>query len=460
MAIDPKIIDQYNLLLQSLPDVRVHPADWLEREEDYEYLYREDTLLTREADTPAVAEFLVGNFDLRQLDPDSPEDEEDAGRILTGQAVGGRLLLAERPIQGLTRLRLAGLRDADGSGSVPDVLARLDAAGIPAGTVRPEAVLHICGNCCPAHEPLEVPQGTVDPVPPVAAGCDCEPPCDGAGVTVNVVDTGWIEEAAQRAWLHGVTGDVEVTLDPGTGEIKDYGGHGTFVTGCVRVIAPKATVYVDGSMTSGGAQYETELVAQLEEALLRGDPDRVVVFPFTTTTRDGGPLTGFDALYENVIRQKQIDGMVIISSAGCDNTTAPSWPAAYKWVVSVGSLAPGAQPVKSDFSNHGPFVDVYVLGEDLVNAYATGTLVLKENHHHNHRHDGLAGEERVFDGMAEWSGTSFSTGLLAGMVAARKSHTGETARAAAEALLDLAETQFVNGLGPVLRLDQACVPPQ
>ena len=46
------------------------------------------------------------------------------------------------------------------------------------------------------------------------------------------------------------------------------------------------------------------------------------------------------------------------------------------------------------------------------------------------------------------------------MVAARKSHTGETAREAAEALLDLAETQFVNGLGPVLRLDQACASQQ
>jgi hypothetical protein len=42
----------------------------------------------------------------------------------------------------------------------------------------------------------------------------------------------------------------------------------------------------------------------------------------------------------------------------------------------------------------------------------------------------------------------------------RKSQTGETARAAADALLDLAENQTVDGLGPVLRLDQACAPPQ
>jgi hypothetical protein len=459
MAVDPKIIDQYNLLLQSLPDVRIHPADAFEREEDYEYLYREDTLLMRTADKPAVARFLVGNFDPRELDPNSPADREIIERIRRGLPVAGRFFFAESPIQGLTRLRYVGVRDADGNGSVPDLLARLDDADNPVGLARHEAVLHICGNCCEAHEPLEVPEGTVDPVPPVAGGG--EPPCDGAGVNVTVVDTGFIPEAAvQRAWLNGVTGDAEVTIDPGDGKIKDYGGHGTFVAGCVRVIAPQATVFVDGSMTSGGANYEGDLVAQLTEALERDDPDRVFVFPFTTTTRDGGPLTGFDVLYENVIRQKRIDGMVIVSSAGCDNTDAPSWPAAYKWVVSVGALAPGDQPVKADFSNFGPFVDVYVLGEDLVNAYATGTLVLKERHNHGHRHDGNPGEERVFEGMAEWSGTSFSTGLFAGMVTARKSRTGETARVAAEALLHLAETQFVSGLGPVLRLDQACVTPE
>lgn len=446
--VHPKIIDQFNLIQQSLPDVRIHPADSLANGRDYEFAYREDTLLVRDIDLPVVAEYLTGTFDARELDPTSADDRENFERIRTGQQGGGPFFLAESPIQGLTRLRYVGVRDADMNGSVPDLLARLEEAGHPVGMVRHEAVLHICGNCCPAHEPLPR-RADAEPYPPVAADGDC----DGAGVTVTVVDTGWIEAAEQKPWLHGVTGDVEDTIDA-AGKIKQYGGHGTFVTGCVRVIAPAATVHVDGTMTFSGAQYETDLVARLEEAL-QGDPDRVVVFPFTTTTRNSGPLKGFDHLYETVIRQKVIDGMAFLSSAGCDHTDAPSWPAAYKWVVSVGSLTPDPKPTKSDFSNFGPFVDVYVLGQELVNAYATGTLVTKEHS----VHDGVEsnpGEERVFEGMAEWSGTSFSTGLFAGMVAARKSRTGETARAAAEALLDLADAQFVDGLGPVLRFDQAC----
>jgi hypothetical protein len=439
MPVSAKERAQAQLVLDKLDGAAAYPAS--ERWDDDDvpevnYLYRRNTILTLEQDVERVVSAIDAILRQRGYEDVPDNEREIQHEHVRGTGRVSRLKLPHRTKR-----------------TVPEILDFLDRdPSIREGTAKPEHVLYLCPNICAATEPSPEPPDT-EPVPPPVANARehrlhlgaSRRECDGAGVTIAIMDTGLTHRAAEdHRWLAGVDGMRDpLTDDHGIIYIPYDAGHGTFVAGVARCMAPEATVYVERAFDYVGANFETDLVGpHLEDALSR-NPD-ILEFTFCATTRKDLSLMTFDDVFETRIRF--LKGLVVLAPAGNDGKTRRTWPAAYREVISVGALSANWRE-RAWFSNYGKWVDVFAPGEDLINAFPSG------------RYDYIeppAREPRDFRGMAKWSGTSFSTPLVAGMIAARMSATGENARQAADALLQLADSQAVPGIGAVLYPGQAC----
>jgi hypothetical protein len=328
----------------------------------------------------------------------------------------------------------------DGSMSVPEALDRLDRElgalnpayareGVPLAT--PVHVVHI-SRICPAGEP-DVPPSVLDrPYPPPA-------PAGGAvrSVRVGVCDTGLLEglDPVRYDWLKGVVGDPDPlgpALPGGAREIPQYTGHGTFVAGTLRCVAPLSDVIVTDHFSASGGELEHEIIRKLDELISTYQPDIVNLSAGTYCRGNRSPL-GFLALRE------RWPNVTFVTAAGNDATDRPFYPAAFDWAIAVGALGPD-ELHRAWFSNYGDWVDVYALGEGMVNAYATGEYRYLEPPRRP--------AKQLFQGMASWDGTSFSAPIVAGLIAARCAKTGESAETATAEVLTGA--RVVEGTGRVL----------
>ena len=399
------IIDALHEAHEGRIEIKVARTD-----EEIDYLYAEGRILVRDQHLEDA---------LAVLEPDGGErarlrnDAERVQRLIPGVSLV--VLGAEVP-------------------ALAAIAAIEQQAGI--GIATPDHVLTVAprGSPCPATEAEVVYEG-IEPYPSACRDGG------GTGVLVYIDDTGLLKDAdATHPWLAGVhAGNID-PLPPLVGGVQHiksmYTGHGTFVAGVVRCMAPAADLIVSNVLRHGGSQLESHWIQRLEAALGLG----VDIFHLSVAThsRHDLPLITFQEWLKHL---HEYGGAVCVVPAGNFGSRRLTWPAATSGVISVGALGKDWRG-RASFSDFGSWVDVYAPGRDLVNAYATG---IYKCHVAPYK-----GQERHFYGMAKWSGTSFSTPIVSGLIAARMSRTGQTARHAAAALLAEARAQAIPGVGPVL----------
>jgi len=405
-------------ILENHPDAVVYPPrqPGEKNPASIEFIHRNLYLLTRDTDLPGVLGVLQ----------DSPAEG------------------ITHPIPGLSLVPLKGPDDPVGQsrvlfGALEEVRQQLGP-----GIAAPDHLISITGPLppatdCPATEPDWVPPNAA-PQPGISRSC-----CDGRGTRVAVVDTGLVEVApASHSWMYGVVGDRDLQVREGI-SIERYGGHGTFIASEIRAMAPRAEVRVVRAFEKAGAIFESDIVKMLI-SVLDWAPDVISLSAGTHTWQNYG-LMSFEVFVNGPLREAR--NTVLVAAAGNDGADWRFSPADMDPVIGVGALGPPGDAL-AWFSDFGDWVKVYAPGQDLVHAFGRGLY---------RYYEARRGEQAEFAGMARWSGTSFSTPLVAGLIAARMSGTGERAREAADSLLRLARAQALPGVGPVLRPGQACLCP-
>ena len=228
-----------------------------------------------------------------------------------------------------------------------------------------------------------------------------------------IIDTGITAEIRTDGWLSRVprAGNVDpldrFPLPAGDGYLDFDAGHGTFVAGIVQQVAPGAEIGVYRALDSDGLASEVTVACEMIRAVKEGGA-RIVNLSLGGHTLDNVPPVALQAALETITEWEHETGqeVLIVAAAGNYADTTPCWPAAFRRVVSVASLAPDMSP--SPWSSHGFWVTCSTIGQGLGSTFVEGresNLVNPEPHDFGP------------DSWAVWSGTSFTAPQITGALA-------------------------------------------
>ena len=204
----------------------------------------------------------------------------------------------------------------------------------------------------------------------------------GSDVVVGIIDNGvdFSHPLFDSAFADSGYDFVDSDGDPSE-EAGDLLGHGTFVTGLVKLVAPGCQLIPYRAFDEDGIGSCYSVVQAIYQAI--SDSVDIINLSFSTTTSYSSIEDAVTAAYQA--------GIAMVASSGNSNSPYPIYPAAYTGVIAVSAV--DTLEYKADFSNYGDYVDVCAPG---VQVYSS-----------------LAGD---YD-WGTWNGTSFSAPQVGGICA-------------------------------------------
>lgn len=208
----------------------------------------------------------------------------------------------------------------------------------------------------------------------------------GTGVTVAIIDTG---TNCSHADLAGkcVAGYDYVNRDNNP---ADDQGHGTHVAGI-------AAMLTNNGVGGAGVGWDS-LIMPVKVLDRTGNGGHSAIASGITFAADNGAdvinlsLGGFftSSTLRNAVEYAIGRGVVVVAAAGNENTSNPSYPAAYNGVIGVAATSQSDQ--RASFSNYGNTIDIAAPGVAIQSTVMTG-------------------------GYQAWSGTSMASPVAAGLAA-------------------------------------------
>lgn len=255
--------------------------------------------------------------------------------------------------------------------------------------------------------------------------------CEGQGVNIGIIDSGVYMHPDLTHCIKGGYNFLEKTTD-----VTDNIGHGTFVSGLIAANVNSANDIVGIASDANLIPLKcfdngyTTTVSVIYDAIYAA----VDIYDCDIINMSLG-LTAQSVKLKEAIDYATGNGVIVIAATGNKGGEALYYPAAYEKVIGVGSVDENSEI--SSFSQHNSSVFVVAPGENVWSTYLNGTYSQK-------------------------NGTSFSTPLVAGMVAVmlnikEDASYDEIAGYLKETSVDLGDTGYDTYFGHGLVNVKACI---